>query len=242
MKTGAPVVVETEPVAESVVAEPQLVIEEEVIELKPVAEAEDTVPGLVIEAEDLFAVEESNDEDSEQNQVEIIDETDEIFVEKYQAIEDAEERAFEVLKDLKIVKAAPQHYSFSYVDETPALKLEAGATYIDALHKPDLSAIDGSATLSGYLSSMEPSETGTFEEGKKGSTLGASANYLDDICDMLEPFMDCDYGKTKARTPIVITSPVEDFVNDRVAQIKSMSDKAFRVLVELCQIGRCERT
>jgi hypothetical protein len=217
MKAPAVAVVE-EPVE---VEEPEAVVAEE---------------PQVIEAETVV-LEEPLVESKPVAKVKIIDET-EIFVEKYKAIEGAEERAFEVLKDMNFVQPAPQHFSFSYLDGAPELKLESGSSYMDTLHKPELSKLDGAGTMSSsYLTLIPASESSTFEEGKSGASLGASTNYLGDICDMLEPFMDCG----KERTPISITSPVEDFVNHRASQIKSLGDKAFQVLVELCSIGRCER-
>lgn len=224
LKSG--VVAAAEPVA--VVEEPALVVEEEQVVVQE--------PKAVVVEESVVIEEEPVIVEAPKAEVEIIDKTDELFVEKYKAIDDAEERAFEVLKDLNLVDPAPQHYSFSYVDETPELRLDAGSNYLDAIHKPDVSALDGSATMTGYLASMTPSDSSTFEEGKSGATL--SSHYLDDICGVLEPFMDCN----KKRTPIVITSPVEDFVTDRVAQIKNLGDKAFNVLVELCQVGWCDKS
>jgi len=210
----APPAIEVEEEVEVVAEQPQVIEEDTIVLDEPLVEIE-----------------------AETTKVEIIDET-EIFVEKYKAIDDAEERAFEVLKDMNFVQPAPQHFSFSYVDGAPELKLESGSSYMDALHNPELSGLDGAGAMSGYLSSMPASESSTFEEGKSGNALGASTNYLEDICDMLEPFMDC--GKA-ARTPISITSPAEDFIHQRAAQLKSLGDKAFKVLVELCSIGRCER-
>jgi hypothetical protein len=207
--------------------------------LQPLAEDEAVVvveQSHILEADTAAVVLEEPAVEIKNHEVEIIDET-EIFVAKYKAIDDAEERAFEVLKDLKFVEPAPQHFSFSYVDGAPELRLESGSSYMDALHKPELSAIEGAGTVSSYLSSIPASQSGTFEQGKSGDKLGASTHYLDDICDMLEPFMDCG----KERTPIVITSPAEDFIHQRAAQIKSLGDKAFQALVELCSIGRCER-
>eukprot|EP00339_Tiarina_fusa_P022620 CAMPEP_0117035896 /NCGR_PEP_ID=MMETSP0472-20121206/25468_1 /TAXON_ID=693140 ORGANISM="Tiarina fusus, Strain LIS" /NCGR_SAMPLE_ID=MMETSP0472 /ASSEMBLY_ACC=CAM_ASM_000603 /LENGTH=365 /DNA_ID=CAMNT_0004745507 /DNA_START=63 /DNA_END=1160 /DNA_ORIENTATION=+ len=228
--------------AQAVAAVEELVVDEPVVEEPETVGAEEL---QVVEAERVVLLEEPLVESKAVNKigikprakVEIIDET-EIFVEKYKSIEDAEERAFEVLKDLNLVQPAPQHFSFSYVDGAPELKLESGSSYMDALYNPELSRLDGSGTMSSsYLSSMPTSDSSTFEKGKSGASLGASTHYLEDICDMLEPFMDCG----KERTPISITSPVEDFVHHRAAQLKSLGDKAFQVLVELCSIGRCER-
>jgi hypothetical protein len=208
------------------VVEPPVVEEEEVVAEQP----------QIIE-EDIIVLDEPLVEIETVNKVEIIDET-EIFVEKYKAIENVEERAFEVLKDMKFVQPAPQHFSFSYVDGAPELNLESGSSYMDALHNPELSGLDGANAMTSYLSSIPASESSTFEEGKSGDALGVSASYLDDICSMLEPFMDCN---KEARTPISITSPAEDFIHQRASQLKSLGDKAFQVLIELCSIGVCER-
>jgi hypothetical protein len=175
----------------------------------------------------------------EQPKVEIIDESVDL-VAKYEAIESVEERAFEVLKDMGLVKPAPQHFSFSYVDEIPELRIEAGTSYLDALGNPDVSAIDGTGSMTSYLGSIPSSDSNTFAKGKSGKKLGATASYLDEICDMIEPFLDLEHNSGKARAQ-PMSSQEEDFLGKKYAAIKNLGDRAFQILVDLCMVGRCEK-
>jgi hypothetical protein len=175
----------------------------------------------------------------EQPKVEIIDEAVDL-VAKYEAIESVEERAFEVLKDMGFVKPAPQHFSFSYVHEIPELRLEAGTSYLDALGNPDVSAINGAGSMTSYLGSIPSSDSNTFAKGKSGKKLGATTSYLDDICDMIEPFLDLEQncGKAKAQP---LSPQEEDLLGKKYAAIMNVGDRAFQILVDLCMVGRCKK-
>jgi hypothetical protein len=169
--------------------------------------------------------------------VEIVDETEDLTA-KYATIESVEERAFEVLKDMGFVKPAPQHFSFSYVDEVPELRMENGSSYMDALGNPD-AALSGAGSMASYLTSMPSSDSGTFAKGKTGNKLGATTSYLDEICDMIEPFLDLE--KTCAKGRGQVKSVAEIMFQSKFEQIKNLGDKAFQILADLCMVGRCKK-
>jgi hypothetical protein len=203
-------------------------IEEEIeIVEEPVEIVDEIEEEIEIVEEPVGIVDEIEEEAVETLKVAIIDEADNLEL-KYAGIESVEQRAFEVLKDMGIVKPAPQHFSFSYINEVPELRVEPGTTYMDALGNPAM-ALTGAGSMSGYLDSILNSDSSTFAKGKTAMT----TSYLDEICDIIEPFMDCD----KTSQP---KSPKEEaFLQKKYSQIKDLGDRCFQVLVDLCMVGRC---
>jgi hypothetical protein len=172
--------------------------------------------------------------------VEIVDETEDLTA-KYATIESVEERAFAVLKDMGFVKPAPQHFSFSYVDEVPELRMENGCSYIDALGNPD-AVLSGAGSMTSYLTSMPCSVSGTFAKGKSGNKLGAATSYLDEICDMIEPFLELEKNCAKGGGLVKSTkSQNERMFQSKFEAIKNLGDKTFQILVDLCMVGRCKK-
>jgi hypothetical protein len=221
--------------AAATVESPLLIEEEiEIVEepnLKIIDETE-----LIDEAQVVDDIEVVDEHEAlEQPKVEIIDESVDL-VAKYEAIESAEERAFEVLRDMGLVKPAPQHFSY----EIPELRLASGTSYLDALGNPDVSAIVGAGSMTSYLDSITSSDTNTFAKGKSGYKLGATASYLDGICDMIEPFLDLEHNGGKARAQPV-SHQEADFLQEKYAAIKNLGDRAFEILVDLCMVGRCKK-
>ena len=184
------------------------------------------------EPEDSIEEEEFMDEQGKN-----IDESNK-FVAKYQSIDSVEERAYEVLKDMDMLKPAPQHFSVSYLHEVPALKVEPGQRYLDALGNPEISALPGFASVTSYQNSI-PSSANTFEHGKEGQTLGAATSYLDDICQLIEPFLDCNKpGKVKSQP----RPPTEEqALQSKYKAITNLGDRAFQILVDLCMVGSCSK-
>jgi hypothetical protein len=185
---------------------------------------------LIDEAQVVDAIEVADEHEAlEQPKVEIVDESVDL-VAKYEVTESAEERAFEVVRDMGSVKPAPQHLSLSNFD------VASVTSYLDTLGNPDVSAIDGAGSMISYLGSIRSSDTNTFAKGKSGNTLGATASHLDGICDMIEPFFDtCGKGRAQPMSP-----QEEDFLQEKYSAIKNLGDRAYQILVDLCMDGRCK--
>jgi hypothetical protein len=71
--------------------------------------------------------------------------------------------------------------------------METSTTYIIVLGNPDMT-LTGAGSVSGDLDSIPSSDSSTFAKGKTAST----TSNLDEICDTIEPFLDCE-GQGNAR-------------------------------------------
>ena len=178
-------------------------------------------------------------------EIEIVEEPIVVDEAKYNAIEDVEERAYEVLKDFGMLDENPSAvgwqepaYTFTYL-QAPELLLsnEQGGMYLDSLR---INTLTGAGSMTSYLDSFDSSST-VFVKGKSGLKLGATASYLDSICDLIQPILDlennCSGNKVGSTQPPHV---FEAALKARYVAIKNMGEKAFQILKDLCSIGRCE--
>ena len=168
------------------------------------------------------------------------EQVEQIFSENYyEAYESVEERAFHLLNDLGFWKSQRNHYAISYLDEIPQLGSD-GKTYLEKISIPSHSTFEGERlTTSSYLESLPSSEISIFAEGKVGIKLGATANYFDDICAVISPFVDNQATATVMRAQPESPS-VEKALQQKYAAIKNLGDRAFQILVDLCtERGSC---
>jgi hypothetical protein len=79
-----------------------------------------------------------------------------------------------------------------------------------------------------------------FAKGKSGKKLGATASYLDEICAMIEPFLDLKHNCGKARAQ-PMSPQQEAFLEKKYAVSKNLGNRAFQILVDLCMVGQCKK-
>jgi hypothetical protein len=83
----------------------------------------------------------------------------------------------------------------------------------------------------------------TFTKGKKfsqSSRLNATTSYLEQICDLLGPYLKHKEAMSQPNKP----AGVEQQLQDRYAAIENLGDRAFQVLVDLCMAsdsGKCSK-
>jgi hypothetical protein len=207
---------------------------EENIQLLKANAAVIIVEAEVVEAPALVA--------EQTHEPQLIEEEIEI-VEEPARVEFVEEQAFEVLKDLGFVKPVPQHYSFSYVNEVPELRMEKGASYMDTLSSSPGAVLSGagSTMTSSYLGSMPFPDSSTFAKGKSTNKFGATTSYLNGICSMIEPFLDLEHSCAKKARAQPKSPAEEELLQVKYAKIANLGDKAFQILVDLCMVDRCPK-